>query len=136
MVFFQTTRVPGAKMAYVFVLVFLHAAQASSFAIVPCGNYATTGFTMGLVGAGGSLGSSCFVQAFRNWDFNDAGTLIMGVLTLVSAGLSALIFIPGQSSLLRGGGGEDLDRTEHDAVVTTANMVEETQEDNSDEVHA
>uniref|UniRef100_A0A7S3LIT7 Major facilitator superfamily (MFS) profile domain-containing protein n=1 Tax=Amphora coffeiformis TaxID=265554 RepID=A0A7S3LIT7_9STRA len=136
LIFFKTPSLLGIKMAYCLVLVFLHTAQASStFAIIPYVNDPTTGFTRGIVGAGGSLGSYCFAQAFRHWEFDNAGTL-MGVLTLLSAGLSALIFIPGQSSLFCDGQ-NNVNATENGAVVlpNQNNIVEDTNED-YDETHA
>ena len=99
--FASTSNFAGSIVAMTFFSVFVQAAEGSTFGIVPYVNPPCTGSISGIVGAGGNVGAVCFGLAFRGLDYKPA-FYVMGTVILISAFLSAGIFINGYASLLCG----------------------------------
>jgi MFS transporter, NNP family, nitrate/nitrite transporter len=101
LVFAKTQSLAGAVVVLVFFSLFVQAAEGTSFAIVPYIVPQCTGFTSGIIGAGGNVGAVCFGLLFRQLDYESAFE-IMGATILGSAVLTILINIKGRSSLFWG----------------------------------
>ena len=103
-IFAHTTTLMGAVCTLVLFSLFVQAAEGSSYGIVPYVNPRYTGSVCGIVGAGGNVGAVIFGLCFRELDYETA-FVIMGVSILISACLSAFIYIKGHAGLFTG---EDL----------------------------
>ena len=100
-VFAHTTTLAGAVCVLVLFSLFVQAAEGSSYGIVPYVKPVYMGSVCGIVGAGGNVGAVCFGLCFRELDYETA-FVIMGCSILVSAVLSAFIYIPGHAGMFTG----------------------------------
>jgi len=100
-VFANTGSLGAAIAVMVFFSLFVQAAEGTSFGIVPYIDPPATGAISGIVGAGGNVGAVCFGLGFRNLSYKSA-FLLMGACILVSAAMSSIVFIKGQSGLFCG----------------------------------
>jgi NNP family nitrate/nitrite transporter-like MFS transporter len=101
LLFANTGSLGLAILVMVFFSLFVQAAEGSTYGIVPYVDPPSTGSIAGIVGAGGNSGAVCFGLGFRNLEYYDA-FILMGVCILVSAFLSAGIYIKGHSALFCG----------------------------------
>jgi MFS transporter, NNP family, nitrate/nitrite transporter len=101
LVFASCTTLGGSIAALVFFSLFVKAAKGSTFGIVPYVSPINMGSVIGVTGAGGNLGAIVFNVLLREVPSRRAMTL-MGCVAMVSALLSALIFIPGHRGLFCG----------------------------------
>ena len=100
-VFAHTTTLAGAVCVLVLFSLFVQAAEGSSYGIVPYVNPRYMGSVCGIVGAGGNVGAVVFGLCFRELDYESA-FVIMGCSILVSAVLSAFIYINGHAGMFTG----------------------------------
>lgn len=100
-VFANTGTLGLAIMIMVFFSIFVQAAEGSTYGIVPYVDPPSTGSIAGIVGAGGNTGAVCFGLGFRNLPYKDA-FILMGSCIIVSAVMSAGIYIKGHSALFCG----------------------------------
>lgn len=100
-VFANTTSLGAAIAVMVFFSLFVQAAEGTSFGIVPYIDPPATGAISGIVGAGGNVGAVGFGMGFRNLSYKKA-FVVMGGCILVTAAMSAIVFIKGQSGMLCG----------------------------------
>jgi len=100
-VFANTGSLGLAIVVMVFFSLFVQMAEGTSYGIVPYIDPPSTGSIAGIVGAGGNTGAVCFGLGFHNLPYYDA-FILMGVTIIVSALLSAGIYIKGHSALFCG----------------------------------
>lgn len=98
-VFANTTSLGAAIAVMVFFSLFVQAAEGTSFGIVPYIDPPATGAISGIVGAGGNVGAVGFGLGFRNLPTYKQAFNVMGVCILISAAMSSVVFIKGQSGL-------------------------------------
>jgi NNP family nitrate/nitrite transporter-like MFS transporter len=124
LVFAQTDTLTGAILVLVLFSLFVQAAEGASYGIVPYVLPRYMGSVSGIVGAGGNVGAVAFGLCFRELDY-DAAFTIMGSCIILSATLSAFIYINGHAGLFTG---------EDDVVdKETGDIIVEITDDDDDE---
>ncbi|CAB9501902.1 affinity nitrate transporter 2 [Seminavis robusta] len=101
LVFANTKSLGLAIVVMVFFSLNVQAAEGTSYGIVPYVDPPSTGSIAGIVGAGGNTGAVLFGLGFRNLEYYDA-FILMGIVIIISAGLSGAIYIKGHSALFCG----------------------------------
>jgi NNP family nitrate/nitrite transporter-like MFS transporter len=94
-IFAVTESLGGTIAVLVFFSFFLHAAEGSTFGMIPYVQKGSTGTIIGLVGAGGYGGAAIFTMCFQILDHR-TGFFIMGTAALIAAALSPLLNIKGE----------------------------------------
>jgi MFS transporter, NNP family, nitrate/nitrite transporter len=105
-IFSNTSSLAGSIMVMIWFSLFVQAAEGAIFGVVPYvyanqrgGSFDNTGSIIGIVGAGGNAGATVFGFAFRQFHDYRMSFRVIGISILISACLSPLIRIHGQSTM-------------------------------------
>merc|ERR1719198_1028144 len=116
-VFSRQTSIPGAMVCLVLFSSFVQGVEGMTFGIVPYVDPANTGAVCAVVGAWGNIGAVLWGYLFREGyatNFAD-GYLTLGFIIMCTAPFSALVKIPGHTSLFSSAEYKGLAAEKHNA---------------------